>query len=103
MEQMNAFYRVFFQYGADGKKSISRIDLNIFKSRDEYLELPRLLRARRPDIAITTDLIVGFPGETGRAVLRILCLRGQRGPYLWFRRTVVCVDLSRRLFGGDAL
>jgi tetratricopeptide (TPR) repeat protein len=39
MEQMNAFYRVFFQYGHDGKRSISRIDLNIFKSRDEYLEL----------------------------------------------------------------
>jgi len=37
MEQMNAFYRVFFQYGTDGG-SISRIDLNIFKSRDEYLE-----------------------------------------------------------------
>jgi hypothetical protein len=38
MEQMNAFYRVFFQYGHEGKKSISRIDLNIFKTHDEYLE-----------------------------------------------------------------
>ena len=40
MEQMNAFYRVFFQYGTeeDGK-NVPRIALNIFKTRDEYLEL----------------------------------------------------------------
>lgn len=40
MEQMNAFYRQFFNYGTlEDKKSVSRIDLNIFKSRDEYLKL----------------------------------------------------------------
>jgi len=31
---------------------------------DEYRELIERLRASRPDLAITTDLIVGFPGET---------------------------------------
>ncbi|HVP29959.1 MAG TPA: tRNA (N6-isopentenyl adenosine(37)-C2)-methylthiotransferase MiaB [Myxococcota bacterium] len=32
--------------------------------RDRYLGLVEALRAARPGIAITTDLIVGFPGET---------------------------------------
>jgi tRNA-2-methylthio-N6-dimethylallyladenosine synthase len=31
---------------------------------DEYRQLVEKLRASRPDLAITTDLIVGFPGET---------------------------------------
>ncbi len=31
---------------------------------DEYMERIRSLRARRPDVAVTTDMIVGFPGET---------------------------------------
>lgn len=31
---------------------------------DDYLRLIGRLRAARPDLAITTDLIVGFPGET---------------------------------------
>ena len=33
-------------------------------TREHYLGLARKLRARVPDIAITTDFIVGFPGET---------------------------------------
>ena len=32
--------------------------------RDEFLEIARRLRSAVPGIAITTDLIVGFPGET---------------------------------------
>jgi len=31
---------------------------------DEYMERIRALRERRPEVAITTDMIVGFPGET---------------------------------------
>jgi threonylcarbamoyladenosine tRNA methylthiotransferase MtaB len=32
--------------------------------RDDYLDLVGALRAQSPDIAVTTDVIVGFPGET---------------------------------------
>ncbi len=31
---------------------------------DEYMERIERLRKRRPDVAISTDMIVGFPGET---------------------------------------
>lgn len=35
-------------------------------TRERYLEIVRALRAVRPDIALTTDIIVGFPGETAQ-------------------------------------
>jgi tRNA-2-methylthio-N6-dimethylallyladenosine synthase len=33
-------------------------------TRGQYLEIVASLRAARPDISLSTDLIVGFPGET---------------------------------------
>jgi tRNA-2-methylthio-N6-dimethylallyladenosine synthase len=33
-------------------------------SRDSYLELVARIRATLPDVALSTDMIVGFPGET---------------------------------------
>jgi len=41
----------------------------------EFLEIVRSLRAARPDVAVTTDVIVGFPGETEadfRETLRVV-------------------------------
>ena len=33
-------------------------------SRERYLEIVSALRAVRPDMYFSTDVIVGFPGET---------------------------------------
>jgi tRNA-2-methylthio-N6-dimethylallyladenosine synthase len=35
-------------------------------TRDEYLEKISWIRAARRSISLTTDIIVGFPGETGK-------------------------------------
>jgi tRNA-2-methylthio-N6-dimethylallyladenosine synthase len=35
-------------------------------SRERYLERVEMIRDRLPDCSITTDIIVGFPGETDR-------------------------------------
>lgn len=40
--------------------------------RARYLDTVAALRAARPDIALTTDLIVGFPGETEEDFLQTL-------------------------------
>ncbi|MGE5851311.1 MAG: tRNA (N6-isopentenyl adenosine(37)-C2)-methylthiotransferase MiaB [Candidatus Methylomirabilota bacterium] len=43
-------------------------------TREEYLEKVAMLRAAVPDLAITTDIIVGFPGETDADFLETLSL-----------------------------
>ena len=48
------------QSGSDAMLSA----MNRIYSRDAYLKRVQTLRQAMPDIALTTDLIVGFPGET---------------------------------------
>ena len=43
----------------------------------EYLERLAALRAARPGIAVTTDIIVGFPGETDEDFQQTLALTEQ--------------------------
>ncbi len=46
-----------------GSSRILKI-MNRRYTKEQYLELARKLREAVPDIALTTDIIVGFPGET---------------------------------------
>ncbi|MFV0298583.1 MAG: tRNA (N6-isopentenyl adenosine(37)-C2)-methylthiotransferase MiaB [Hyphomicrobiaceae bacterium] len=49
-----------FQAGADRVLA----GMNRKHAADDYVQLVRRIRAARPDIALSTDIIVGFPGET---------------------------------------
>ncbi len=48
-------------------------------TREEYLALLARLRAAVPDLAVTTDLIVGFPGETEEDFAATLSLVAEAG------------------------
>ena len=48
-----------------GSNKVLRL-MNRRYTRDDYTDLIRRLRETRPDIAITSDMMVGFPGETER-------------------------------------
>jgi tRNA-2-methylthio-N6-dimethylallyladenosine synthase len=49
-----------FQSGADRILAA----MNRKHTADDYLQLVARIRAARPDLALSTDIIVGFPGET---------------------------------------
>ena len=53
--------------------------MNRKHTRDDYLRLIDRIRAARPDIALSSDFIVGFPGETDRDFKDTMDLVGQVG------------------------
>lgn len=61
-------------------------------TREHYLEMVDMLRSYVPDCALTTDLIVGFPGETDEDFQQTLELVGRVGfdmafTFLYSKRT----------------
>lgn len=46
--------------------------MNRVYTKDQYLETARKVREAMPDIALSTDLIVGFPGETMEDILETI-------------------------------
>jgi len=53
--------------------------MNRRHTRDDYLDTVERLRAARPDMALTSDFIVGFPGESEEDFAATLALIGQVG------------------------
>lgn len=59
-EKLMPFLHLPFQAGADRVLAA----MNRKHTADDYRALIARIRAARPDIALSTDIIVGFPGET---------------------------------------
>jgi tRNA-2-methylthio-N6-dimethylallyladenosine synthase len=59
-EKLMPYLHLPFQSGSDRVLAA----MNRKHTADDYLRLIERVRAARPDIALSTDIIVGFPGET---------------------------------------
>ncbi|MCO4770319.1 MAG: tRNA (N6-isopentenyl adenosine(37)-C2)-methylthiotransferase MiaB [Deltaproteobacteria bacterium] len=58
--RLSSYFHLPVQAGADSML----VRMRRRHTRERYLELVEELRAARPDLALSTDIIVGFPGET---------------------------------------
>jgi len=64
-----------FQAGSDPVLAA----MNRQHTGDDYIRIAERIRAARPDIALSTDIIVGFPGETDEDFAATLDLVGRVG------------------------
>ena len=60
-------------------------------TRERYLEIVQKLRATMPDVELTTDIIVGFPGGNGGRLSR----NARSG-----RKSGVCVRVHLQVFAA---
>jgi threonylcarbamoyladenosine tRNA methylthiotransferase MtaB len=110
-------YHLSLQSGCD--KTLR--SMNRHYTTDEFLESVSLLRSNIPDIAITTDIIAGFPGETekdyddstefarkiGFSKIHVFPFSPRRGTKAWdmdekvsneekIRRSKILIDISQK-------
>ena len=66
VDVMAAYPKIAKQFHLPVQSGSDRIlaAMNRRYTRDSYLSLVRYMRERMPDIVLTSDIIVGFPGET---------------------------------------
>ena len=66
IETMHSSEKICKQFHLPMQSGSDRIlkEMNRRYTRDDYLEIVRKLRESVPDIGLSTDIIVGFPGET---------------------------------------
>jgi tRNA-2-methylthio-N6-dimethylallyladenosine synthase len=68
LEKLCSHIHLPFQSGSDAVLQT----MNRHYTRQSYLALTEKLRTARPDISLSADVIVGFPGETNKAYLETL-------------------------------
>lgn len=68
LEKLAPHFHLSLQSGSDGV--LQR--MNRRYSAEEYKRIVEILRDRIPDVSITTDVIVGFPGESNEEFLETL-------------------------------
>ena len=66
IETMHSSEKISKQFHLPMQSGSNRIleEMNRHYTRENYLEIVRKLRESVPDIGLSTDIIVGFPGET---------------------------------------
>jgi len=72
-EKLMPYLHLPFQAGSDRVLAA----MNRKHTREEYLELVKRIRTARPDMALSTDIIVGFPGESDDQFARTMEMVGQ--------------------------